>query len=240
MNTIDLTFENYQQYAPYDIVAVDESFRKLYDRKCVVFRLDYDTPPPVGELFNCEKGATLEEALCNENWLKIESSIQRHELTKTFRHFIHNSIKDEYLERNNGENKWSAQVLYETLFHKHRIKLTSKNYKDFTPRRIMAKASLCSSCTAMEYIDEYGEWFTLGRIKEEELYYVFTNFNDLNHEREETFFHMGLGTGMWVDKSIADKFRAEVDRVCPGYFDRRPYLLHPVWNEIVWSVLESK
>lgn len=236
MVTVNLTQDNYRQYAPYDIVVVNESFRKLFDRRCVVFKLDYDTPPPVGDLFNCDKDTTLEDALCNENWMKIESTINRPQFTATIRYFVHNSIKDEYLERNNGKVKWDEQIVYETLVHRHRINLTSHNYKDFTPRKIMAIAGTGIT----EIIDEYGDWFLLGRITEDELNSVFANNCDFNFEHDETFFHMGLGTGMWVDKSIVNEFRAEVDRVCKGYFDNRPYLLHPVWNEIVWSVLEKR
>lgn len=41
---------NYQQFAPFDIVAVNETFRKLYDRSGKVYQLDYDNPPPLYEL----------------------------------------------------------------------------------------------------------------------------------------------------------------------------------------------
>lgn len=230
MITINLSKDNYQQYAPFDIVAVDESFRKLYDRSVRVFQLDFDTPPPIDEIINASKEATLSEAFDNDDWLKIEKMTTRAP-QKPFRYFIHNSIKDEYLKNTGGELRWDSLIVCGLLVHHQRITLTSKNYKDFAPRRMMAMAS------EHEIIDEYGDWFWLNKIKVEEARTVFSNYDEFKYERDETFFHMGLGTGMWVDRSIVDKFREETAKL--GYPDRGNHILHPVWNELVWKIIED-
>ena len=230
MNVYHISKDNYQQYAPFDIVAVDESFRKLYDRSVRMFRLDFDNPPPVDEIISGSKGATLGEAFDNDEWLKIEKMTTRAP-QKPFRYFIHNSIKDEYLKYTGGELRWDSQIVYGILVHHQRTTLTSKNYQDFALRRMLAMSS------EYDVIDEYGDWFWLNRIKTDEVRAVFSNYDEFNFNRDETFFHMGLGTGIWVDRSIVDQFREETTKL--GYPDRGNHILHPVWNELVWKIIEE-
>ena len=101
---------NYQQYAPYDIIAVDESFHKLYDRKNRLFQYDDHNDLPLELLFNCAKKGTWEEAMNNGEWLKIETSIRNGSIV--IRRFIHKSIEEEYLERTNGLLKWNPDFIY--------------------------------------------------------------------------------------------------------------------------------
>lgn len=231
---------DYQQYAPYDIVAINESFYKLYDRKNRVFLLKDLTVLPMDIAFHCPAGTTWKEALKNGDWQEIVTPLVRR--AGPFHSFIHNSIKDEYLKRSNGELIWSSQFVYEVIVNKHRVKLTNKNYMDFVPRKMMAIHS------DGEIIDEYGGWFSMGVFSSVVLQAVFSNYTDFTFKRDETFFHTGLGTGMWVDCSIAEAFAVEADKVyyCDGIvnFDgtlrMQVWKLHPVWRELVWGVLDSK
>ncbi len=130
---------NYQQYAPYDIIAVDESFHKLYDRKNRLFQYDDHNDLPLELLFNCAKKGTWEEAMNNGDWLKIETSIRNGSIV--IRRFIHKSKEEEYLERTNGLLKWNPDFIYEIIVDKHRVTLTSNNYMDYSPRKMIAFAS---------------------------------------------------------------------------------------------------
>lgn len=210
---------DYLQYAPFDIIAVDESFHKLYDRKNRLFQYDDHNDLPLELLFNCAKKGTWEEAMNNGDWLKIETSIRNGSIV--IRRFIHNSIEEEYLKRTNGLLKWNPDFIYEIIVDKHRVTLTSNNYIDYSPRKMIAYASLCSSCPSFEIIDEYGGWFYLDTIMESEIQKVFPNYNEFTFRRDDTFFHMGLGTGMWVDRSIVDpspKRQSEyILTECPHY-----------------------
>ena len=75
-----------------------------------------------------------------------------------------------------------------------------------------------------------------------------SNYTDFTFKRDETFFHTGLGTGMWVDRSIAEAFAVEADKVYyrdgivnfDGTLRMQVWKLHPVWRELVWGVLDSK
>lgn len=234
---------NYQQYAPYDIIAVDESFHKLYDRKNRLFRYDSLNTLPLGLLFNCAEKDTWEDVMNNGDWLKIEESIR--ERSMVLRHYIHKSIEEEYLKRTNGLLKWNPDLIYEIIVNKHRVTLTSSNYIDYSPRKMIAFASLYSGVPYYEIIDEYGGWFYLDTIKESEIQKVFPNYNEFTFGRDDTFFHMGLGTGMWVDKSIVDPFSKEAERIYSdgvpplpdGTKKKWPRNLYPVWREVVWGII---
>ncbi|MBO4752810.1 MAG: hypothetical protein J5526_08755 [Bacteroidales bacterium] len=225
--------ENYRQYSPFDIVAVDESFRSLYDRSNVVYKLDSGNPPAPSDILGVSKETTWGEAFNNDDWLQINTSYK----DRIARCFIHKSIKDEYLKRTNGELKWDSHFVYEVLVNKHRVEISSRNYKDFTPRKIMAIADEGGGFGNL--IDEKGEWFYLGSIIEEELMTVFPNFDDLLSHAKENFFHMGLGTGMYVDMSILDEFRNEVEKTCCPNGVYANFLLRPQWKELVWKVVDS-
>lgn len=94
---------NYQQFAPFDIVAVNETFRKLYDRSGKVYQLDYDNSPPLNAIVDCPKDAALADDFENDDWLKMEHDIVRSDNSKIhFMRFIHNSIREAYLRRTNG------------------------------------------------------------------------------------------------------------------------------------------
>ena len=235
---------DYQQYVPYDIIAVNESFRKLYDRRNKVFQFESIYSLPLDILFHCKEGTTWEEVLNNDDWVEIRSSVR----DMIFRSFIHESIKEEYLKRTDGVLKWKPQFIYEIVVNKHRVTLDSNNYKDFTPRKIMAIASLNGGGPISEIIDEYGEWFYLShQIKYSELQFVFSNYNEFKFERDDTFFHMGLGTGMWVDRSIVEPFSIEAEHIYSGgkpplpdgTKKRSPGNLHPVWREVVWNIINT-
>ena len=234
---------NYQQYAPYDIIAVDESFHKLYDRKNRLFRYDDLNTLPLELLFNCAEKDTLEDAMNNGDWLKIETSIRNGSIV--IRRFIHKLIEEEYLERTNGLLKWNPDFIYEIIVDKHRVTLTSNNYMDYSPRKMIAFASLYSGGPDYEIIDEYGEWFYLDKITRIEVQSMFPNYNDFKLER--TFFHMGLGTGMWVDRSIVELFSQEAERIYSigmpqspdGTKKRWPRNLYPVWREVVWGIIDD-
>lgn len=237
MDYILLNINNYQHYTPFDIVAVDVSFRKLYDKAVRVFQLDYDNPPPISEIVNAPAGASLESAFDNDDWLMIESRLVRPDFTVSNKRYIHNSIKDGYLKRVNGKIVWNPRYLYELLVGHQRITLTNENYNDYVPRRMMAFASLYGSMPDYEVIDDYGEWFYLDGISEDRIQVVFPNHKDFTFKSDETFFHMGMGTGMWVDRSIADLFRAETGKI--GYSKRGNHILHNVWKELVWKIIKK-
>ena len=184
---------NFQQYAPFDIVAVDESFRKLYDRKNRLFQFEDKNTLPLDLIFNCTEKDTWEDVLNNGDWFKIETSFRE----RVFRRYIHRSIEEEYLKRTNGLLEWDPQFVYEVIVDKHRVTLTSNNYIDYSPRKMLAFASL----PHYEIIDEYGAWFFLDSITVSELQSIFSNYNDFKFERDETFFHMGLGTGMCMERT---------------------------------------
>lgn len=238
MDYILLNINNCQQYAPFDIVAVDVSFRKLYDKAVRVFQLDYDNPPPISEIVNAPAGASLESAFDNDDWLMIESRLVRPDFTVSNKRYIHNSIKDGYLKRTKGTIIWNPHYLYELLVGHQRITLTNENYKDYVPRRVIAFASLYGSSPDYEVIDEYGEWFYLDGISEDGVQAVFPNHNDFTFMSDETFFHMGLGTGMWVDKSIAQRFKEETQKI--NYPQGGVRLLYPQWKELVWKIIDGK
>lgn len=232
MNTIHLTQDNYQQYAPFDIVAVNVSFRKLYDKAKRVLHLDFDNPPPINDIVNAPAYASLDNAFDNDDWLMIESSLVVHDRTLTFRSYIHNSIKDEYLKYTGGELRWDHLIVEGILVHHQRVTLTSKDYKDFVPRKMMAYHS------DGEAIDEYGNWFGLYGIRTEEKWAVFSNLDDFMSDLEKNFFHTGLGTGMWVDKSIAQRFKDETQKI--NYPQGGVRLLYTQWKELVWKIVNEK
>lgn len=237
---------NFQQYVPYDIIAVDESFHKLYDRKNRLFQFEDKNTLPLELLFNCTEKDSWDDALNNDEWLKIETSIRGGSIVN--RHFIHNSIEEEYLKRTNGLLEWKPQFIYEVIVDKHRVTLTSNNYMDYSPRKMIAYASLYSGGPDYEIIDEYGEWFYLDNIMKSEVQKIFPNYNEFSFGWDDTFFHMGLGTGMWVDKSIVDPFSKEAEIIYSGGMPplldgtkrRNPSNLYPKWKEIVWSIIGSK
>ena len=119
---------------------------------------------------------------------------------------------------------------------------------DFSPRKMIAYASLYGGVPPyIEIIDEYGEWFYLDNITKSEVQKMFTNYNEFSFEQDDTFFHMGLGTGMWVDKSIVEPFSKEAERI---YSDGKPPLpdgrkiylpgnLHENWKEVVWRIIKE-
>lgn len=232
---------NHRQYAPYDIIAVNESFHRLYDRKNRLFRYDDHNNLPLVLLFNCTEKDTWEDVLNNGDWFKIETSFRE----RISRHYIHKSIEEEYLKRTNGLLEWEPQFIYEIIVDKHRVTLTSNNYMDYSHRKMLAYASLQGSC---EVIDEYGEWFHLDGITVRELQSIFPNYNDFKFERDETFFHMGLGNGIWVDRSIVEPFSKEAKRIYSGGMPplpdgterRNPSNLHPKWKEVVWGIIDTK
>lgn len=240
---------NYRQYAPYDIIAVDETFHKLYDRRNRLFRfddLDDHNNLPLGLIFHCAENTTWEEVLNNSDWLKIETPLRRSSCVNVNRRFIHKSVEEEYLKRTNGDLIWSPQFVYEVIVNKHRVTLTSENYKDFMPRRMLAISSVENPIS--EIIDENGGWFFIDGIKMSELQSVFSNWDDFKFETDDTFFHMGMGTGMWVDRSIVAPFSKDAERIYSG---GKPPLpdgtkivirgnLHPVWREVVWGIIESR
>lgn len=236
---------NYQQYAPYDIIAVDESLHKLYDRKNILFRFDDLNHLPMELLFGCSGNVTWDDTLNNEDWFKIETSIRGRSMV--FRHYIHKSIEEEYLKRTNGLLEWNPRFVYEIIVDKHRVTITSNNYIDYSPRKMIAYASLDSSWPVSEIIDEYGGWFYLDKITSIEVQRMFPNYNDFNFERDETFFHMGLGTGMWVDRSIVEPFSKEAENIYSGGLPplpdgtkrRNPSNLYPKWKEIVWAIIKK-
>ena len=230
-----LSKDNYLQYAPFDIVAMDESFRKLYDRSVRLFQLDFNNPPPIDEIINTSKGASLGEAFESNDWFKIEQEWVHNGKTFNFKRYIHISIKDEYLKYTGGELRWDSDIVYGILVHHQMVTLNRENYKDFAPRRMMAIAD--GRGFPCEIIDEYGEWF-LGELPDENLRKVFTNYDDFTFECDETFFHMGLGTGMWVDKSIAQQFKEETQKIY--YPQRGVHLLYPQWRELVWKIVDAK
>lgn len=231
---------NFQQYVPYDIIAVDESFHKLYDRRNRLFRFDDINTLPLELLFNCTEKDSWEDVLNNGDWFKIETSFRE----RVSRHYIHKSIEEEYLKRTNGVLEWDPQFIYEVIVGKHMVTLSSDNYIDYSPRKMLAYASL----SGYEIIDEYGEWFSLDRITVVELQRIFPNYIDFKFERDDTFFHMGLGTGLWVDRSIVELFSKEAERIYSGGMPplldgtkrRNPSNLYPKWKEIVWSIIGSK
>ena len=236
---------DYLQYVPYDIIAVDESFHKLYDRKNRMFQYDDHNDLPLELLFNCAEKDTWEDVMNNGDWLKIESSIRNGSIV--IRRFIHKSIEEEYLKRTNGLLKWYPEFIYEIIVNKHRVTLTSNNYMDYSPRKMIAFASLYSGVPYYEIIDEYGGWFYLDTIMESEVQKVFPNYNEFTFGRDDTFFHMGLGTGMWVDKSIVEPFSKEAERIYSdgmpplpdGTKKRWPRNLYPVWREVVWGIIND-
>lgn len=239
MNVYHLSIDNYQQYAPFDIVAVDVPFRKLYDKAVRVFQLDYDNPPPISEIVNAPIGASLENAFDNDDWLKIiDHELVKPDFTMAIKRYIHNSVKDEYLKRTKGSIVWNPHYLYELLVGHQCITLTNENYKDYVPRRVIAFASLYGSSPDYEVIDEYGEWFYLDGISEDGVQAVFPNHNDFTFKSDETFFHMGLGTGMWVDKSIVQRFKEETQKI--NYPQGGVRLLYPQWKELVWRIIDGK
>jgi len=234
---------DYQQYAPYDIIAVDESFRKLYDRRNILFRFDDPNSIPLRAIFHCANEIIWEDVFNNDNWIKIETSIR--ERSMVFRYFVHKSIEEEYLKRTNGLLEWEPQFIYEIIVDKHRVTLTSNNYMDYSHRKMLAYASLQGSC---EVIDEYGEWFHLDGITVRELQSIFPNYNEFKFERDDTFFHMGLGTGMWVDWSIVEPFSKEAERIYSGGMPQLPdgmkrrnsSNLYPKWREVVWGIIYNE
>lgn len=130
---------------------------------------------------------------------------------------------------------------------KHRVTLTSNNFYSYSPRKMLAFASLYSGGPDNEIIDEYGEWFYLDNITESEIQQMFPNYNEFTFGWDDTYFHMGLGTGMWVDRSIVERFSQEAERI---YFEgvpplpdgtkrRWPRNLYPVWREVVWGIIDS-
>lgn len=235
--------DNYAEYAPYDIVAVDEWFHKLFDRNGTIYQLDYGNPPSPSDILGCVEGTTWANAFDDGNWVKIEKVISLRCQEVTFRHFIHKSISKEYLERTNGRLEWDHLFVYEILVGHRRVILSRNNYSEFSPRKMMAFADLYCSLPDNDIIDESGNWFHLDDISDEQLLSVFPNYKDFTCERDETFFHMGLGRGMWVDKSIAEEFGIEAQKI---YNDnckqerRSPHLLYPVWKETVWKILSRK
>ena len=236
---------NFQQYAPFDIVAVDELFHKLYDRRNKLFQFYDPNNLPLGELFHCIDEITWEAVFNNDDWIKIETSIRGGTIVN--RHYIHKSIEEEYLKRTNGLLEWEPRFIYEVIVDKHRVTLTSNNYKDYSPRKMIAYASLDSAGSVYEIIDEYGEWFYLDDITESEVQRMFPNYKEFKFERDDTFFHMGLGTGMWVDMSIVEPFSKDAEFIYSGGKPplpdgtkrRTPSNLYPKWKEIVWDVIES-
>ena len=130
---------------------------------------------------------------------------------------------------------------------KHRVTLTSNNYMDYSPRKMIAFASLYSGGPDYEIIDEYGGWFYLDTIRKSEVQKVFPNYNEFTFGRDDTCFNMGLGTGMWVDKSIVEPFSKEAERIYSdgmpslpdGTKKRWPINLYPVWREVVWGIIND-
>ncbi len=98
---------------------------------------------------------------------------------------------------------------------------------------MLAIASLYCSMPDYEVIDEYGEWFYLDGISEDRIQVVFPNHKDFTFKSDDTFFHMGLGTGMWVDKSIAQRFKEETQKI--NYPQGGVRLLYPQWRELFWK-----
>lgn len=230
--------DNHLQYTPYDIIAVDESFRKFYDRSGRVYQLDIDNPPPLNRIVECPEGTTISNAFDNDDWLRIEHDFVNSKRAVThFRHYIHKSIREAYLTRTEGKLVWEPQYVYEIVVGHQRVTLTNNNFREFSPRMMMAFAD----SGYYEIIDENGDWFLLGKISRENLEAVFPNYKDFKFERDESFFHMGLGTGMWVDKSIVQRFAIEAQKIYTnnGSQARAPYLLHPIWKETVWRLLSS-
>ena len=111
---------NFQQYAPYDIIAVDESFHKLYDRKNRLFQFKDNNTLPLELLFNCTEKDTWEDAMNNGDWLKIETSIRNG--SNIIRQFIHKSIEEEYLKRTNGRLEWEPKFIYEIIVNNYLTK----------------------------------------------------------------------------------------------------------------------
>lgn len=235
---------NFQQSVPYDIIAVDESFHELYDRKNRLFRYDDQNILPLELILKCTEKDTWEAVLNNGDWFKIETLFRE----RVYRQYIHKSIKEEYLKRTNGLLEWEPQFIYEVIVDKHGVTLTSNNYMDYSPRKMIAFASLYSAGRDYEIIDEYGEWFYLDNIMDSEVQKIFPNYNEFSSRRDYTFFHMGLRTGMWVDRSIVDPFSKEAEIIYSGGMPplldgtkrRNPSNLYPKWKEIVWSIIGSK
>ena len=235
---------NFQQYVPYDIIAVDESFHQLYDRKNRLFQFEDKNILPLELLFNCTEKDSWEAVLNNGDWFKIETLFRE----RVYRQYIHKSIEEEYLKRTNGLLEWEPQFIYEVIVDKHRVTLTSNNYMDKKKKKMIAFASLYSGGPDYEIIDEYGEWFYLDNIMKSEVQKIFPNYNEFSFGGDFTFFHMGLGTGMWVDRSIVDPFSKEAEIIYSGGMPplldgtkrRNPSNLYPKWKEIVWSIIGSK
>lgn len=94
---IRLNIDNYQQYAPFDIVVWHE-MNELIDRSGKIFRLGRvdDVPPaPLNEIMHCEKGARLIDIFNDSEWVDFHTGLGTGGM-------MHRSISDEFFRRTEG------------------------------------------------------------------------------------------------------------------------------------------
>lgn len=94
---IRLNINNYQQYAPFDIVVWYE-MNELIDRSGKMFRLGRvdDAPSaPFHEIMHCEKGARLIDIFNDSEWVDFHTGLGTGGM-------MHRSISEEFFRRTEG------------------------------------------------------------------------------------------------------------------------------------------